>query len=353
MPENKMDVQAEGRLYEGLRQFWHPVAYSEELTDSPQQAILFGQRLVVARLGGKVIVWDDLCRHRGTALSLGWIEGNRLRCAYHGWTYDDTGSVCDIPARPELSGRLKVQIPSYPVVEQAGLVWTCLEPDPKFPPAEFPELDDPSYRTIHFDAYEWNCSLARRLENYFDFSHFAWVHDGILGDRSQARIADYEVKRVGAEIRMLAGPFVEYTTNVKNSVVAQVTEGQDETYEAWKRYRVYMPNGMLLNSSAGPNGEDYVLFVALAPVSPKVTRCFTFVARNYAFEEDDAFRQFQYVILSQDKPVVESQRPEELPEDLAEELHVKGADLGTLEYRKWLLDIIDGKVEMAQEPASV
>ncbi|HYV02119.1 MAG TPA: hypothetical protein VEM93_07260, partial [Actinomycetota bacterium] len=270
------------------------------------------------------------------------------RCAYHGWTYDDTGTVCEIPARPELSGRLKVQIPSYPVVEQAGLVWTCLEPDPKFPPAEFPELDDPEYRTMHFEPYEWNCSMARRLENYFDFSHFAFVHDGILGDRSRARIEDYRVERAGSEIRMVAGPFVEYTTNVKNREVA----GTGETYEVWKRYRVSIPNAMLLNSSAGPGGEDYVLFVALAPVGPKVTRCFTFVARNYALDEDEGFREFQYIILGQDKPVVESQRPEELPEDLSEELHVKGADLGTLEYRKWLIEIIDGRVEHAPDPAA-
>lgn len=352
MTENRLDVQAEGRLYGELRHFWHPVAYSEELRERPHGVTLFGQRLVVARLGDKTVVWDDLCRHRGTALSLGWIEGERLRCAYHGWTYDDTGTVCEIPARPELSGRLKVQVPSYPVAEAAGLVWTCLDPEPKFPPPEFPQLEDPAYRTLRFEPYEWNCSLARRLENYFDFSHFAFVHDGILGDRTRARIEDYDVKRVGAEIRMLAGPFVEYTNNVKNSPVgAEPTI--DNTYEVWKRYRVYIPNAMLLNSSAGPGGEDYVLFVALAPVGPKVTRCFTFVARNYALEEDEAFREFQYVILGQDRPVVESQRPEELPEDLSEEMHVKGADLGTLEYRKWLIEIIDGRIELAPVPAAV
>jgi phenylpropionate dioxygenase-like ring-hydroxylating dioxygenase large terminal subunit len=346
MAENRLDAQAEGKLYEQLRHFWQPVAYSSDLTDHPVGTILFGERLMVARLGAKPVVWDDLCRHRGTALSLGWIEGDRLRCRYHGWTYDDTGAVCEVPARPELSGKLRIQVPSYPVAESGGLVWTCLEQEPKFPVPEFPQFEDSSYRTLQFEPYEWNCSVGRRLENYFDFSHFAFVHDGILGDRSRAEIPDYEVRRLGSEIRMLAGPFIEFTDNVKNSPVgAEPTI--DNTYEVWKRYRVYMPNSMLLNSSAGPQGEDYVLFVALAPVSPAVTRCFTFVARNYALDQDEAFREFQYVILGQDRPVVESQRPEELPEDLSEELHVKGADLGTLEYRKWLIEIIGGRFEMA------
>ena len=352
MAENRFNVEAEGKLYDRLRQFWHPVAYSEDLRDEPQSAILFGERLVVARLGGRAVVWDDLCRHRGSALSLGWIEGNVLRCRYHGWTYDVTGTVVEVPARPELSGRLRVKVPSYPVVEAAGLVWTSLDPEPKFPPPEFPEREDPSYRTIHFEPYEWNCSLARRLENYFDFSHFAFVHDGILGDRTQAYIHDYEVTRHGSEIRMVAGPFVEFADNVKNKVARESGAATGQTYEAWKRYRVFMPNAMKLNSSAGPSGEDYVLFVALAPVGPRVTRCFTFVARNYALDEDEEFREFQRLILSQDRVVVESQRPEELPEDLSAELHVKGADLGTLEYRRWLLEIIDGRVEMAPVTAS-
>src|SRR5688500_19480514 len=104
---------------------------------------------------------------------------------------------------------------------------------------------------------------------------------------------------------------------------------------------------MELSSGAGPGGEDYVLFVALSRVGPKATRCCTFVGRYYAFDDDEAFREFQYVILGQDKVVVESQRPEELPEDLSEELHVRGADLGTREVRRWLLEIIEGKFEMA------
>ena len=347
MTGSHIDVEAEGKLYGQLRHFWHPVAYSDDVTDSPLGVTLLDQRLVVARLGDSVIVWDDLCRHRGTALSLGWIEGDLLRCAYHGWTYDRTGTVVEVPARPELSGRLKVGVPGYPVAEAWGMVWTCLEPEPKFPVPEFPELEDPEYRSIRFEPYEWACSMGRRLENYFDFSHFAFVHNGILGDRDQAYIHDYEVKRHGAEIRMLAGPFAEYVDNVKNMVAREKGAASGKTYEAWKRYRVFMPNAMKLNSSAGPSGEDYVLCVALCPVGPKTTRCFTFIARNYAFDEDEAFREFQYVILGQDKVVVESQRPEELPEDLSEELHVRGADLGTLEFRRWLLEIIDGKFEMA------
>jgi len=41
----------------------------------------------------------------------------------------------------------------------------------------------------------------------------------------------------------------------------------------------------------------------------------------------------------QDRVIVERQRPEELPLDLSEELHLKGPDAGTLQYRRMLAQI--------------
>ena len=339
----QLDMGGEERLYQQLKRFWQPVAFSADLTDEPHQVTLFDTRLAVARLNGEAHVFSDVCRHRGSALSLGRIDGCLLRCAYHGWAYDSEGTVVDIPARPELNGKLVAQLPVYPTIEAAGLVWTCISEDtPLFPPAECPELEDPDYRVLRIPPYEWACSVARRLENYFDFSHFAHVHHGILGDRDEPEIADYDVARHGAELRITAGPFIEYTDNVKNSAV----EHSGQTYEAWKRYRVYMPNAMKLNSSAGVT-EDFVLYVAVAPVNRRRSRCFTFVARNYAHDRDKEFHDMQYVILGQDQPIVESQRPEELPVDLTAEMHVKGADLGTVEFRRWLISIADGTIELA------
>jgi vanillate O-demethylase monooxygenase subunit len=41
--------------------------------------------------------------------------------------------------------------------------------------------------------------------------------------------------------------------------------------------------------------------------------------------------------------VVESQRPEELPIDLSEELHIKGVDRVSIDYRRWLGEIAAGE----------
>lgn len=58
------------------------------------------------------------------------------------------------------------------------------------------------------------------------------------------------------------------------------------------------------------------------------------VAKNYDLEKTDkVVRDFEDVIFSQDQRVVESQRPEQVPFDLAAELHLK-FDAVAVAYRR-------------------
>lgn len=87
---NELDADTERRLYAAMWNFWHPVMYAGDLRDDPEPAVLLGEQPVLARMEGAVRCFRDLCCHRGAALSLGWNEGNQLRCLYHGWTYEWT-----------------------------------------------------------------------------------------------------------------------------------------------------------------------------------------------------------------------------------------------------------------------
>ncbi len=55
-----------------------------------------GARAVaVARLGsGKLVVVDDACPHDGGRISDGFVEGERIVCARHGWELEVTGRHC-------------------------------------------------------------------------------------------------------------------------------------------------------------------------------------------------------------------------------------------------------------------
>jgi hypothetical protein len=48
---------------------------------------------------------------------------------------------------------------------------------------------------------------------------------------------------------------------------------------------------------------------------------------------------FDAIVMEQDRHIVENQKPEELPLDLSEELHLRGSDAGTLAYRRFLREL--------------
>ena len=63
---------------------------------------------------GKAYLVGNRCAHRGTQLSVGWVEGDCIRCFYHGWKYDGAGQCVEQPAEGQAFAP-KVRIPAYPV----------------------------------------------------------------------------------------------------------------------------------------------------------------------------------------------------------------------------------------------
>jgi hypothetical protein len=76
-----------------------------------------------------------------------------------------------------------------------------------------------------------------------------------------------------------------------------------------------------------------VYFFASQPVSEDACRGYCIVARNYDLDSPESLvKEFEDTIFSQDKRVVLSQRPEMVPFDLADELHLK-FDAVAVNYR--------------------
>ena len=116
------------------RACWHPVAFASEVTDRPAHADLLGEPLVIWRgAGGAPRVMSDLCVHRGTALSLGWVKGDELVCAYHGWRYGADGRCVAIPQKEDpAAAPAKARVQAFRAQERYGLIWVALE-GPRWP----------------------------------------------------------------------------------------------------------------------------------------------------------------------------------------------------------------------------
>ena len=317
----RFDEPTERRLYDAFADFWHPVAYSSQLgDDKPIPALLLGEALVLARLGEQVRAFRDLCSHRGTALSLGWVEGESLRCAYHGWKYGEDGMCTEIPARFGTRIPPKARLTSYMAAEAAGLIWVCLSGEPRFPLPEFPYHSDPDYRIVEVDVYDWNCSLPRRIENYVDFAHFAWVHDGVLGDKTQPEVPDHSIGRDGAELRFDHPHMAEPPDSGKNKAL----EADGQQVEVKIDYRLFMPNTILLDQTIPELDQRYLLFFSVCPTGPKTSRCFTFMGRDYSFDEqtDRDMLEFNALVIGQDLPI----RPVTAPRGTAHGSFGRGPD---------------------------
>src|SRR3954470_22264726 len=76
-----------------LRRYWQPVAAVAELDDNPVKALrLLGEDLVLYRdKSGTYGLVERHCPHRRADLAYGIVEECGIRCAYHGWRFDESG----------------------------------------------------------------------------------------------------------------------------------------------------------------------------------------------------------------------------------------------------------------------
>jgi len=158
-----------------MRMFWQPVQRSQDLPTGRAKPIrIMSEELTLYRgENGVPHVVAFRCAHRGTQLSTGWVEGENLRCFYHGWAYDGNGQCVEQPAEPEpFCNRIKIR--AYPTEEYLGLIFVYLGEGE--PPAmlRVPDMEDESQGVRENMIYSWPCNFWNSLEN--DPFHGMWVH---------------------------------------------------------------------------------------------------------------------------------------------------------------------------------
>ena len=177
--ENKL-LTSVGRgtpMGEVLRRYWHPVGVSEHVTTKPRRVKVMGEELVLYRgASGAPALMQLRCAHRSLALDYGRVEGDCIRCPYHGWLYDQTGQCLEQPAEPEGSGfKDKIRLKSYRVQEFSGLVFGYLGPDPAplLPLYDVLRMED---GVKGIQVRNVNANWLNHVENIVDVSHLAWLH---------------------------------------------------------------------------------------------------------------------------------------------------------------------------------
>jgi phenylpropionate dioxygenase-like ring-hydroxylating dioxygenase large terminal subunit len=298
---------------------------------APHATRLLDEALVLWRSSdGRAHAMRDLCVHRGTALSLGWVADDCIVCPYHAWRYDATGACVRIPQSAHTTIPAKARTPVYRCQERYGLIWVCLADDgPAYDVPEVPELESDTWKVVKTGPFVWATDASRQVENFTDFGHFPWVHPGLLGDPERPLVPDHRVETRGNVLH-----YEVVRPEAANSDDFRVfANEQTERPVRRSRYELHLPYTIALRLGWGGE-KGMVYFFASQPIATNSCRGFCVIGRNYDLADpDETLQKFEEVIFGQDRRVVESQRPEQVPFDLADELHLQ-FDAVAIAYRK-------------------
>lgn len=177
-----------------LRRFWHPVCMAREVAPGKARAIrVLGEDFTVYRgEGGAPHVVDFRCAHRRAQLWAGWVEGDCIRCLYHGWKYDGTGQCVEQPAEdPRLAE--KTRIAGYPTQDYLGLIFAYLGPGEAPPMPRYSAFERPGIAFRHV-SFTGEYSYFQNLENLVDPVHAVFTHRSFF-DRTGAAMAPVKLER--------------------------------------------------------------------------------------------------------------------------------------------------------------
>jgi phthalate 4,5-dioxygenase oxygenase subunit len=208
--ENERLTRVEGDAPMGrlMREhYWIPFAISNQLVagDAPLQVRLLGQNYVAFRAeDGRVGFFDELCPHRRASLALGRVEGNGIRCIFHGWKMDVSGKVVEAPTQlvraEEFTERVRVE--HFPVHEAGGLAWVFLgkaqapglpaqaqgasTQAPRFP--ELPFVGDIE-RNTWLSVSLAQCNWLQGVEGTLDSAHVGTLHQSWIREIAKLPVA--------------------------------------------------------------------------------------------------------------------------------------------------------------------
>ena len=148
--------------------------------------VFLGEPVVLYRKqGGTPVALEDRCCHRQLPLSMGKLEGDELRCGYHGLKFDPSGACVEIPGQSNIPPQARVR--AYPVLEKFGWVWIWMGDPAKADPALIPNwwwAEHPDWAFSRPDPIYVRCNYQLISDNVLDVTHLAYVHATSIGASS-------------------------------------------------------------------------------------------------------------------------------------------------------------------------
>ncbi|MDA1174898.1 MAG: Rieske 2Fe-2S domain-containing protein, partial [Chloroflexi bacterium] len=268
-----------------MRRYWQPVLLAREVADNdgdPIRVRILGEELVAFRdTSGRVGLISEWCPHRLTSMFLGRNEEDGLRCVYHGWKFDVTGSCVDMPNEPEeFDFKHKVKMIAYPTEEMGGVIWAYMGPAelkpvlPKFEFTQQPESHRGASKVIE------ECNWLQGLEGGIDSIHSSFLHRKIGEGKG--------IGLDGLRAEGLAGKLdVEPTDYGYRYTNSRGLPGKGQNYV--RGYHFVMPHIQVRAAQLNNNGDWYKFKIAghhWVPIDDHTTMVW-----NWFYSLDEALTQ--------------------------------------------------------------
>ncbi|NBE54840.1 aromatic ring-hydroxylating dioxygenase subunit alpha [Streptomyces boluensis] len=297
-----------------VRNQWYVAAYTSEVGREPLGRTVLGEPILLYRTeDGRPVAMTDRCVHRRFPLSEkpSRLDGDRVVCGYHGFTYGTDGVCVSVPGQQRIPRTARLA--TYPVVEQDSFVWVWIgdhEPGDTLP-SRAPWLDSPDH-TVVSGMEPIDADYGLLVDNLLDLSHETYLHGGYIGT---PEVADTPIT---TEVDDKAGvvhvsrhmddaecpPFYAHSTGIEG----RITRWQDIEYHAPGLYLLHSRIAPV--GAPGPNadGSDPDAFhvevvYGITPSTENTTYDFWAVARDFALndqEVSDFLQENNHTVVMQD-----------------------------------------------------
>jgi phenylpropionate dioxygenase-like ring-hydroxylating dioxygenase large terminal subunit len=321
-----------------FRQFWYPVAFAEDLGTEPIARRVLGEDIVVWADGrGGAGAAIDVCPHRSSKLSIGWVDDGCVVCPYHGWQFGSDGRATTIPQLdPGLPIPPKARLQTLYCTIRYDVVWVSLD-EPVGGLPEIPEFDDPAFRSVRQFDEIWAAAAPRLVDNSFDPAHVAYVHKATFGTPDNARVEAPDIEVTDEGLRLVNEMVVENHLDV-----AQRANQIGEARTVRRTVSRFVAPFLRVMKITYPNGLQHMLVTGICPVDDTHLRLVQWALRNDTEADVPAADvvAFDRAVTLEDQALLEMTKPDyEIGlNDLA---HIK-VDKGTIAVRKIYREIVDG-----------
>lgn len=183
------------------RNAWYVVAFAHEIGRALIGRTVINTPLAIYRKeDGALVALDGRCPHRHFPLAKSCLEGDVVRCGYHGFAFGPDGQCVDIPSQEHTPQAYRVA--TYPIVEHGLWAWVWVGDAAKADSALLPSLDeigltDPRLTGHPLFFHEVPCRYQLLNDNLFDLSHLAFLHGTSIGTLENASTPEELEKRPG------------------------------------------------------------------------------------------------------------------------------------------------------------